>query len=53
VANAQLTEADQHKNEFLAVLSHELRNPLTPIRNSLYILERVAPGGTRPGAPWK
>jgi two-component system CheB/CheR fusion protein len=45
VANAQLTEADQRKNEFLAVLSHELRNPLTPIRNSLYILERVAPGG--------
>jgi CheY-like chemotaxis protein len=45
VANAQLTEADQRKNEFLAVLSHELRNPLTPIRNSLYILERVTPGG--------
>jgi two-component system CheB/CheR fusion protein len=45
VANAQLTEADQRKNEFLAVLSHELRNPLTPVRNSLYILERVAPGG--------
>jgi two-component system CheB/CheR fusion protein len=36
VANAQLAEADQRKNEFLAVLSHELRNPLTPIRNSLY-----------------
>ena len=54
VANAQLTEADQRKNEFLAVLSHELRNPLTPIRNSLYILERVAPGGdqaqARPGS---
>jgi two-component system, chemotaxis family, CheB/CheR fusion protein len=45
VANAQLAEADQRKNEFLAVLSHELRNPLTPIRNSLYILERVTPGG--------
>jgi two-component system CheB/CheR fusion protein len=45
VANAQLTEADQRKNEFLAVLSHELRNPLTPIRNSLFVLERVAPGG--------
>jgi PAS domain S-box-containing protein len=38
-ANAQLIEADQRKNEFLAVLSHELRNPLTPVRNSLYILE--------------
>jgi signal transduction histidine kinase/CheY-like chemotaxis protein len=42
-ANARLVEADHRKNEFLAVLSHELRNPLAPIRNSLYILERVAP----------
>jgi two-component system CheB/CheR fusion protein len=44
-ANAQLIEADQRKNEFLAMLSHELRNPLTPVRNSLYILEHAAPGG--------
>ncbi|MBI5542929.1 MAG: PAS domain-containing protein [Deltaproteobacteria bacterium] len=44
-ANLQLAEADRRKNEFLAVLSHELRNPLTPIRNSTYILERAAPGG--------
>jgi PAS domain S-box-containing protein len=44
-ANLQLAEADQRKNEFLAVLSHELRNPLSPIRNSLYILDRTAPGG--------
>jgi two-component system CheB/CheR fusion protein len=43
-ANLQLAETDQRKNDFLAVLSHELRNPLTPIRNGLYILERVAPG---------
>jgi PAS domain S-box-containing protein len=40
-----LREADRRKNQFLAVLSHELRNPLTPIKNSLYILERAAPGG--------
>jgi PAS domain S-box-containing protein len=33
------------KNEFLAILSHELRNPLTPIANGLYILERAAPDG--------
>jgi len=33
------------KNDFLAVLSHELRNPLAPITNSLYLLERAAPGG--------
>jgi len=40
-----LQEADRRKDEFLAVLSHELRNPLAPIRNSLYILKRAAPGG--------
>jgi PAS domain S-box-containing protein len=39
-ANAQLREADQHKSQFLAILSHELRNPLTPIKNCLYLLER-------------
>ncbi|MGE5550487.1 MAG: ATP-binding protein [Bacteroidota bacterium] len=44
-AYQELREADRRKNEFLAVLSHELRNPLTPIRNSLDILDRVAPGG--------
>jgi PAS domain S-box-containing protein len=42
---AALREVDSQKNRFLAVLSHELRNPLTPITNSLYILDRVAPGG--------
>jgi PAS domain S-box-containing protein len=44
-ANAKLVEADRRKNEFLGMLSHELRNPLAPIRNSLYVLDRVAPGG--------
>jgi PAS domain S-box-containing protein len=44
-ANEQLVAADQRKNDFLAMLSHELRNPLTPICNSLYILEHAAPGG--------
>ncbi|HET6438562.1 MAG TPA: PAS domain-containing protein [Anaeromyxobacter sp.] len=44
-ANARLLEADQRKNEFLAVLSHELRNPLAPIANSLYVLERAGGGG--------
>jgi PAS domain S-box-containing protein len=43
-ANVSLTEADQRKDEFLAVLSHELRNPLTPIRNSLFVLEHAEPG---------
>ncbi len=45
VAEEALREADARKNEFLAVLSHELRNPLAPIRNSLFILDRVPPGG--------
>ena len=40
-ANLQLAEADRRKNQFLAVLSHELRNPLAPIKNSLYILART------------
>jgi len=44
-ANARLREADSRKNQFLAVLSHELRNPLAPIRNSIYVLEHSAPGG--------
>jgi PAS domain S-box-containing protein len=34
-----LTEADRRKDEFLATLAHELRNPLAPIRNSLQILK--------------
>jgi PAS domain S-box-containing protein len=45
-ANQQLREQDLHKNQFLAILSHELRNPLAPIRNSLYILDR-APSGSQ------
>jgi two-component system CheB/CheR fusion protein len=45
VANARLEESDRRKNEFLATLSHELRNPLAPIKNSLYVLDRAAPGG--------
>jgi signal transduction histidine kinase len=37
-------ESDQRKSDFLAVLSHELRNPLAPIHNALHILDRAAPG---------
>jgi len=33
-----LKEADRHKDEFLATLAHELRNPLAPLRNGLEIL---------------
>jgi PAS domain S-box-containing protein len=41
----QLTEADRHKNEFLAMLAHELRNPLAPVRNALQVLKM--PGADR------
>ena len=41
-AEQALREADQRKDDFLAMLSHELRNPLTPIRNAAYVLGRVA-----------
>lgn len=40
-ANEALREADQRKDQFLATLAHELRNPLAPIRNALEII-RVA-----------
>ena len=43
-AQLELREEDRRKSDFIAVLSHELRNPLAPIRNSLVLLERTAPG---------
>jgi PAS domain S-box-containing protein len=42
---ADLSDADRRKDEFLATLAHELRNPLAPIRNSLQILKLAGPGG--------
>jgi signal transduction histidine kinase/DNA-binding response OmpR family regulator len=33
-----IQQADRHKNEFLSMLAHELRNPLAPIRNAVQIL---------------
>lgn len=42
---ARLQEADKRKDEFLMMLSHELRNPIQPICTSLYILDRVDPSG--------
>ena len=44
-ARLRLLEADHNKDQFLAMLSHELRNPLAPIRSSLHVLARAAPGG--------
>jgi PAS domain S-box-containing protein len=43
-AELELREADRGRNDFIAVLSHELRNPLAAIRNSLVLLERSTPG---------
>ena len=40
---AQLRQADRQKDEFLAMLAHELRNPLAPIRNAAAILARTLP----------
>ena len=39
-----LREADQRKSEFIAVLSHELRNPLAAIKFSLHVLEHGEAG---------
>lgn len=44
-ANQRLEQTDRRKNDFLATLSHELRNPLAPISNSLHVLDRATPGG--------
>jgi PAS domain S-box-containing protein len=44
-ANERLLESDRRKDEFLAMLSHELRNPLAAIATSLGLLERVDPAG--------
>lgn len=37
-SEAKLKEADRRKDEFLAMLAHELRNPLAPIKNAVHIL---------------
>lgn len=37
-ANAALRDADRHKDEFIAILAHELRNPLAPIRAAVDVM---------------
>jgi len=43
VAEESLRNADRRKDEFLAMLAHELRNPLAPIRNAGELLARMLP----------
>ena len=40
---AKLQESNRRKDEFLAMLSHELRNPLAPIRTALEVVRRLSP----------
>jgi PAS domain S-box-containing protein len=44
---AALRELNRRKDDFVAMLSHELRNPLSPIRTSVEVL-RLAPPGSEP-----
>jgi CheY-like chemotaxis protein len=46
-AEAVLRDADRRKDEFLATLAHELRNPLAPVMHSLELLDRI--GSSEPG----
>ncbi|MGO9600915.1 MAG: PAS domain S-box protein [Isosphaeraceae bacterium] len=47
---SELAEADVRKNEFLAMLGHELRNPLAPIRNAVKIMKQR--GSDDPALCW-
>lgn len=49
-AEEALREADRRKNEFLAMLGHELRNPLAPIRNAVEVLGLL--GASEPRIDW-
>jgi len=46
VIAAELSEADHRKDEFMATLAHELRNPLAPIRNGLQVMKLAGVSGT-------
>src|SRR4029077_19310478 len=49
VRTDELEEADLHKNEFLAMLSHELRNPLAAITSAIRLAQR---GGMEKEIPY-
>jgi len=46
-AELELREANRKKDEFLAMLAHELRNPLAPISAAAAVLKLIAPSDTR------
>jgi signal transduction histidine kinase len=45
-----LRETDRRKDEFLATLAHELRNPLAPVRNAVQVLQMI--GSSDPESQW-
>lgn len=47
----QLAEMDRRKDQFLAMLAHELRNPLAPIRNAVDVL-KIQPGSSGSDLQW-
>ena len=46
-AEEAIREADRRKDEFLALLAHELRNPLAPLRNGLEVMRLAASDAER------
>jgi signal transduction histidine kinase len=46
-AEEELQDSNRRKDEFLAMLSHELRNPLAPIRNAVELMRRIGAGEPR------
>lgn len=44
LSEAQLRDADLRKDQFLGMVAHELRGPLSPIRNAVHILQMRSPG---------
>jgi signal transduction histidine kinase len=46
-AEERLREADRRKDELIAMLAHELRNPLAPVRTAAHIIRKLAPDDAR------
>jgi PAS domain S-box-containing protein len=52
-AELALRDADRLKDDFIATLAHELRNPLAPIRNAISLLRQHAPADDPQGARYR